>query len=428
MILIYTQNITPRITYTLRQVCTKILGYPITITSKIEDFIAHEGIKFSYGKQRLGNEFFVQESGLLHEQGYTDIEVKVAEWEDTICFFKVSEASDLPFDIFSASFYMLSRYEEYLPHVKNANNSFPYQESLAYKNDFLEQPVVNIWAKKFVALLEKKFELTHDFQRKFRVNNILVVAEGYKYKKKGIVRTVGGIFKSLLSLDLPSVIERIKVIVFLQRDPYDVYDQLVEFSKKFHFKWMSFFQLSNYSLYNKNLNHNKMTYHYLIKSMDDYGNVGLLPGKDALEEVEVLRQEKRRFEAIVNQPLKNICSNSFDINLPQFYNHLDELEISQDYSMCFPEIIGFRAGTCTSFSYYDITYERVSPLTLHPIVFNSNAIENYTYYELKNNLLKIREQVKKHHGDFSMIIKNSDFCDWLKNEKYLNLFIQLNEK
>ena len=91
MLLVYTQKITPRITYTFKQICTRILGIPVGFTSKIEEFVAHEGMKISYGKQSLANEVFIQNVDLLLEQGMTDLEIKVQEWDEVPCFFAVSE-------------------------------------------------------------------------------------------------------------------------------------------------------------------------------------------------------------------------------------------------------------------------------------------------------------------------------------------------
>ena len=114
MLLIYTQKITPRIDYVFKHMCTRILGIKIGFTSVIEEFIAHSGPKLSYGKQAMGNELFVQSFGLLQQQGFEDVEVVVKKWNESPCFFSVSDKSSIPFDIFSAAFYLLSRYEEYL--------------------------------------------------------------------------------------------------------------------------------------------------------------------------------------------------------------------------------------------------------------------------------------------------------------------------
>ena len=40
------------------------------------------------------------------------------------------------FDVFSASFYLVSRYEEYLPYVKDMYERFQAENSLAYKHNF----------------------------------------------------------------------------------------------------------------------------------------------------------------------------------------------------------------------------------------------------------------------------------------------------
>ena len=131
-----------------------MLGIQIKFTSKIEEFVAHDGFKMSYGKQALGNEFFIQNTDILLEHGFGELEIKVQPWGNTVCFFPVSENSDLPFDIFAASFYLLTRYEEYLPHVKDEAGRFPVSESLAYKESFLKTPVVDLWVQNFKKVLK----------------------------------------------------------------------------------------------------------------------------------------------------------------------------------------------------------------------------------------------------------------------------------
>ena len=138
MLLVHTQKVTHRLDYAFKHICTRILGVKVKFTSVIEEFISHQGPKLSYGKQPVGNEFFVQSHGLLLEQGFDDVEISVNQWDDTQCFFATGGKSHLPYDIFSAAFYLLSRYEEYLPHVKDELGRFPAKASLAYKNGFLK--------------------------------------------------------------------------------------------------------------------------------------------------------------------------------------------------------------------------------------------------------------------------------------------------
>src|SRR6056297_2043688 len=100
MLLIYTHKITPRLTYTMKQVFTKILGIEIGFTTKVEDFIKHKDEKITYTKQPLQNEFFIRSHELLFEQGVNDVEINVMSWDNVPCFFFAGERSNLPYDIF----------------------------------------------------------------------------------------------------------------------------------------------------------------------------------------------------------------------------------------------------------------------------------------------------------------------------------------
>ena len=144
MLLIYTHKVTPRLTFIFKQIFTRILDIQIEFTSRVEQFIAHDGMKFSYSKQALGNEMFIKSNDLLFDQGIDYLDINLGKWDDDLCFFPSGGNSIIPFDIFAASFYLISRYEEYLPQVKDEFERFPAKESLAYRHKFLHKPVVDI--------------------------------------------------------------------------------------------------------------------------------------------------------------------------------------------------------------------------------------------------------------------------------------------
>ena len=173
MLLVYTHKITPRLTYTFKHLCKRIIGIEVSFTSKIEDFIAHDSIKMSYAKQPLSKEIFVQSHSLLFEQGLSDIDITVNDWDETKGFFATGERSDLPYDIFAASFYLLSRYEEYLPHVKDDYGRFLATESLAFKEDFLQEPVVDVWAYKLKTILQERFPEFVFPKRQYKIEPII---------------------------------------------------------------------------------------------------------------------------------------------------------------------------------------------------------------------------------------------------------------
>lgn len=425
MLLIYIAKQTPRITYIFKQICLNMLGIEVKFTSKIEEFIAHPDMKLSYGKQRLGNELFVQQVDLLLEQGFSDVEIHTAKWDETPCFFRTSDKSDLPFDIFAASFYLLSRYEEYLPYVKDKEGRFPAEESLAYQKGFLHLPVVDIWAMKFKAVLQSRFPGKVLPHKNFTNRVVIAVSQAYLYRRKGLVRTIGGGLSDLVGLRLRSVLERVKVLLFRARDPYDVYDWLVKFSKKKNVPLHFMFQLSDYSAVNKNISYHKTKYHSLIKSMADYAKVGMLAGEETMLEMEVLLTEKKRFETIVNSPLNFILNDRFNLNLPSGYNNFDKLEINRDFSMGYVKSIGFRAGTSIPFLFYDLNLERISPLILEPYVFNSVVLKEIGLEKTTEILNQIKIQVDQVFGNLGMVFEISHFSTVNNRNKLFNLIKNL---
>ena len=89
MILIYTHQLNARIRYVFTHFFETYTNNPIQITNVLETFVAYNGPKFSYTNQKLGNEFYVQASSLLFEQGVREQDIKISRWQTTPVFFPV---------------------------------------------------------------------------------------------------------------------------------------------------------------------------------------------------------------------------------------------------------------------------------------------------------------------------------------------------
>ncbi len=427
MLLIYTQKVTPRITYVFKHICTHILGISIKFTSKIEEFIAHDGAKLSYGKQSLGNEFFIQKVDLLMEQGFSELEIKVQPWEDTICFFALPDASDLPFDIFAASFYLLSRYEEYLPHVKDEDGRFPASESLAYQESFLHKPVVDIWAIKFKDILLQRFPDLDYSKRKYKAGTIIASEHTFTFKNKGFLRSFIGLWADFFHFNLTKVIDRLQVWIRIKDDPHDIFEDLIKLIKEHKLYMLFMFQLSDFSIHDRNISHNRIPHRAVIKSVADYAKVGLLMGYYAIDDIKVLRKEKLRMEEIIHSPVEDVMNSKFNLRLPDQYNNLTELEINNDHSMGYPDVPGFRAGTCTPYLFYDINMEVTTPLRVYPYAFNSESVGSMSKTKLKEDLARLLMEVKGVKGIFRSVFRNSDFTRYADQQLYYSLLKQIHE-
>lgn len=423
MLLVYTHKITPRLTYTFKHICKRILGLEVRFTSKVEDFIAHDSLKMSYTKQPLSNELFVRSNVLLFEQGLSDIDINVQQWDHTKGFFATSERSDLPFDIFASSFYLLSRYEEYLPHVNDDYGRFMAKESLAYSHRFLNQPVVDIWAYKLKDVLQLRFPDFKFEERQYKIQPVIDVPTAYYFRHKGLLRAIGGTLNDLSHFKLKQLYQRYLVLMGLVRDPYDTFKWIITSQKNSNFKFVVFFLIGDYSTYDKNISTNKKEFVSLIKSIADYCDVGIKASYFSLDDISILKKERLKMESITNTDLKAVRHSFSKLNLPISYRNLVELEINQDFTMGYIDTLGFRAGTCTPFQWYDLDYEVQTPLQINPYHCLDFALLKYqSELDKTEHLQKIIAEVKAVNGTFTPVFHNYSFSNLDRWKGFRSLF------
>ena len=423
MLLVYTHKITPRLRYVFKHICTRVLGIEVSFTTGIEEFIAHDSLKMSYTKQQLGNEFFVKSHEILFEQGLSDVEINIHDWQNTKCFFFNGDKSAVPYDIFAASFYLLSRYEEYLPHVNDEFGRFSATESIGFKYGFLHQPVVDIWAYKFRNLLEKQYPKFNFPRRVYSIKPIIDVPAAYSFKLKGILRTFGGILKDMSKFKLRRLYYRFMVLFGFNHDPYDTFKYIINKQKQTKHKFLFFFLIGDYSTYDKGINPNKKKFVSLIKQVADYCSVGLKASYFALHNPAILKKEKIRMESIINTSLKASRQSFSKLNLPESYRNLIELEIQEDYTMGYVNQIGFRAGTCTPFLFYDLDYETQTPLKIWSYHLMDYALlKTKSQLDKKQVLMQIINEVKNVDGEFIPVFHNYTFSDSPRWKGFKELF------
>lgn len=423
MLLVYTHKITPRLKYIFKQICTRILGVPVSFTTQVEQFIAHDSMKMSYSNQKLGNEIFIKSHQILFEQGLSDVDIYVNTWEDTKCFFFNGDKSDLPYDIFAASFYLMSRYEEYLPHVQDEYGRFSAKDSLAYNHGFLQQPVVDIWAYKFREVLKSRFPDYEFKNHEFKVNPIIDVPTAFYFKHKGLMRTIGGTFSDIFRFRLRLLYQRYLVLLGFKRDPYDTFKWVINRQKTARQKFLIFFLIGDFSTFDKNININKKRFVSLIKSMADYSSVGLKASFFAVEKFEILKREKFSMESIINNSLKASRNSFSKLNLPVCYRNLIDLEITEDYSMGYVNEMGFRAGTCTPFLFYDLDYEIQTPLMIHSYhLMDYTLLQFKSQLDKKETLQRFMNSIRKVNGTFVPIFHNYSFSEEERWEGFKELF------
>ncbi|SNR45820.1 hypothetical protein SAMN06265371_103211 [Lutibacter agarilyticus] len=414
MLLVYTHKITPRLTYIFKHFFVRILQIEVTFTTKIDKFVAHSGPKITYSKSPLASEFFIRSNDLLFDQGINDIDINILKWDEVPCFFAAGEASSIPFDIFAAGFYLISRYEEYLPHVQDFHERFPAEESIAFKNGFLEQPVIDIWALKFLEALKEKFPNYEYKSKTFELISTIDVDAAYSFKHKGVVRTIGGFLKDIVGFRFVNFWNRFLAILNLKQDPFNTFKELLSIKKEHQVKTLFFFLLGDYTTYDKNISASNSRFQSLIKSVGDYAKIGMHPSYFSYKDLDKIKKEKQRLENITNTPIKFSRQHYLRLSIPETYQYLIDLDIEEDYTMGYAKRVGFRASTCTPFYFYDLDFEIQTPLKIIPFVLMDVTLRDGMNLNSKESLAKIlelKDTVKSVNGTFVSLFHNETLSE-----------------
>lgn len=425
MILIYSHTSSPRLQYSCNFIFKELLGINCAITIDSEEFKNYEGVCINYSSTAIKDkEFKIANSSLLFETEIKEQQIFCFKTNGYKAFFKASH-SDFSFDIFAASFYLVSRYEEYLPHTKDMYGRYAHENSLAFKEGFLNIPLINIWAKDFIAAIKEKFPADQYLYKaqysKFRFTPTYDIDIAYSYKHKGLLRNIGGFLKS------PSL-ERIRVLSGFKKDPFDCYTWLQELHQQNKLQPVYFFLVAEQnSLYDKNVLPGKDAMWQLINRHAKKYPVGIHPSWQSGDVLSLLKKEKACLEEMSEKKITTSRQHYIRFNLPEGYQKLIESGIADDHSMGYGSINGFRASVASAFYWYDLLKEEQTDLRIHPFCFmdaNSFYEQHYTSTQAYDEMLHYYKVCKDVNGTLITIWHNN----FLGEAKEFNGWKEIYEK
>lgn len=380
MLLIYSQYDSPRFRYTCEVLLHELSGIRISFTNDVSEFAQYEGAKINYSSGTLSDkEIRIEPHSLLFETGIRPLEVTVEKGVSYPLLFP-TPGGDLLFDIFAASFYLLSRYEEYLPYQPDEYGRFPHAKSIAFKNEFLRLPVINYWLSDFLARLQAKFPTLIIKSPQFRFIPTYDIDMAFSYLHKGIKRNTGGLMRSLIRNEMSEIKQRIAVLTGKQKDPFDVFDWLDTLHQSHNLRPYYFFLVAtSRGRYDKNINPNHPVMRKLISRHASAYPVGIHPSWQSSDKPDLLSSEIQTLKAIAEKEVTNSRQHYIRFHLPDTYRRLIDHGITDEFSMGYATINGFRASVVSPYFWYDLAREEKTNLLIHPFCFmDANA-----YYKQK---------------------------------------------
>lgn len=401
--LVYTPHITSRISYIV-QLLHERWQIEAAVTDDKELFQQSNDVKLVYADERIdATSFFIQSTGLLQQHDIRKQRINCFEWEGVKVFFQTDD--DLGFDLFSAVFYLITRYEEYLEYEPDEYGRYAHWNALAWKEGFLHQPLIDCWLLKFEEKLKQRFSLltTHHSPFSFLPTYDIDIAWSYKYK--GLLKTIGALLKH------PSTIgKRLEVLRGKEKDPYDSYTWLQQLHEQYQLQPIYFFLLAKRnSEYDKNISPKKNALQQLIRTTVAASTIALHPSTQSTTNELLLKEEKETLQHITRTAITATRNHYIQFHLPHSYRTLIAHGFTNEYSMGYGTVNGFRASTSNSFFWYDLEKEETTALRVHPFAY----MEANSFYELHHSpnealteMKQLCAEVQKVNGTFISIFHN----------------------
>jgi hypothetical protein len=376
-VIIYSHTLTPRLQYVV-DFLAQYYNIPIKLICDEEKYLSHPDphqINYSYHRLRPG-ELWIHSHVLLFESTIRPVKVECFEHRGNQAFFKAE--GDTGFDLFAGIFFLLTRYEEYLPHQKDSYGRYPHQASLASKVGFLHLPLINIWLEDFRGQLEERFPGIQLPASTFRLQATYDIDIAWSYKSKGFKRNAGAIASLFFSGKWRSMLHRIRVIRGREQDPYDAYEWMDSLHQQTGLKPIYFFLVAQQKgKHDKNIEVTEPAFQNLVQQIGGSYTVGLHPSWASGDLQPLLPKEKTWLEKATGQTITASRQHYLRFDLPATYRRLLNLGITDEYSMGYGSINGFRASVATPFFWFDLKNESKTALRIHPFCFmDANA-----YYE-----------------------------------------------
>lgn len=405
--LVYTHTLTARCRYICNLILGELLGLEWIFTTDLSYYHSYGKEKLAYTVNQPDGGFFIESTTLLFEEGVHNIEPDVFPFAGTQAFFK-TRTGQLSFDLFAAAFYLVSRYEEYLPFQGDQYGRFPATASLAYKQDFLQTPIINCWMQEFRKLLASFYPSLRFRDLSFRAHISFDIDVAYAYKGRPFWWNGAAMLKDFFRART-NCRNRWQVMGG-GRDPYDTYGEIEKMLSPYPATVLFFFLLARKrTRFDRNLSSHSTLLRQTIARCGTSGQIGIHPSYYSMEHPFLLLQEKKELETICRQTITKSRQHYLRFHLPDTYAQLAAAGITDDYSMGYAELPGFRAGICTPFYFFNLLTNQATSLKIHPITYMDGTFME----DLQMNpqaSMEIIEQlvhaVKKVQGDFLCIWHN----------------------
>ncbi|MCS7076211.1 MAG: polysaccharide deacetylase family protein [Bacteroidia bacterium] len=436
-LVLFTPKITPRLEYTL-QVCTQYISkIKIELTDNPNYFSTVIGIKWSYG-QIFEDALCIYADGLLWQN-----DIKPQEWyKDNLFIWRTKDICGqfhVSIDIFSAIFYLVSRYEEYLPQPLDIHGRIPAKEHLLVKFNLHRKAVVHhYWQYLLEASLQFFGYHVPVKYPEYSAKITFDIDHPFEYLRKPKLINLYGLVRDIAKGDWGTLSRRLRTLSKKNIDRFYTFEYIFKQLETYSRESLWFILCSRqHPLDSRHSLHQKFYKNLIQKILQNKGQIGLhasylTGGEYAHFFIEPVSFE-RNFEPAYNYPYQKLCKEKsllesflpymltknrqhfLRTKMPFTYQNLIEAGIHEDYSMGYFDEVGFRAGIAVPYPFFNLSKNTFQDhLMIYPLISMDISLQQYLEYDpeqAKHISLELVNEVKSVNGTFIVLWHNNNLHD-----------------
>ena len=325
-------------------------------------------------------------------------------------------------DVFASCFFMLTRWEEYVNKERDNHNRFPAYASLAYKEEFLERPLVNELVEE---LKEKILNLDNSLIFKEQEYKLILThdVDEVKFWKdtKQLLRILLG--DVLKRKDLKLAMERLKNYLLVKKgkvkDPFDTFDWLMDQSESIGVKSRFYFMSGGVTEYDNR--YDITTQDKLIERIKQRGHfIGIHPSYNAYNNFKQFKKEKELLEKVVNEKIIEGREHYLRFEVPTTWQIWEDNEMEIDSTCGYADKEGFRCGTGDEYSVFNILTRKKLKLKERPLLYMDDTSFYYQRITKKKAYKNIVDLQRKELNTYTLL--------WHQNFNMNDLYLKVINK
>jgi len=326
-------------------------------------------------------------------------------------------------DIFGSAFFMLTRYEEFVSPDRDQFDRFPASASLAFREGFLERPVINEYLEILWSALQR---LWPELRRPARQYRAFVThdVDVLSLHGRSITSVLGSVGIDLFKRREPALAVRRLGAYWKSRpgtgvadsDPYNTFDFLMDVSEESGLRDGFFFVTGNsnsgrdptYDFGNQSILSLLQRIHQRGHEIGFHGSFETYrDGGRSKSEVNRLRHICD--EAEIRQDQWGGRQHYLRWENPTTWQNWEECGLNYDSTMGYAQQVGFRCGCCFEFPVFNLSTRERLRLRERPLVAMESSLLTYMKYSIADTELKVNELIdicRRYRGDFTLLWHN----------------------